>query len=187
VPPASHDNCHNCQLINFYLPVSCFKSVPRLYSGTSGGGGEMMTIRRLRHSLVGLLMLAMAMPAATVHVCRCAHRIDRNHRAGGCCAKLASVPLRACCLKKLAKAGASSPQTSLRAKCCCNEVRWSQAVAKLSAPRPSLPEFDSVPFFAEGAAFVSGDSTGHVASPAGKTVRAAPAVTVHSLLCRWQV
>src|SRR5262245_3891703 len=95
-----------------------------------------------RKSLVGLLLVALAWPAWTPHVCACAARIEANRQK----ALAASQPLRPCCAQRQqaqSERDASTP--AVRAKCCCDEIRWNQSVAKITSPRVASGLKDSAP------------------------------------------
>jgi len=137
-----------------------------------------------RKTLVGLLLVALAWPAWTPHVCACAARIEATRQK----ALAASQPLRPCCAQRLKEKGKTDASTpGVRAKCCCEEIRWNPSVAKITSPRlASLLKDSSV---------VAGNVTADVAviAPAEEAdsfrciVRAGPAASLRIQLCRWQV
>lgn len=144
-----------------------------------------MFVRILRQALTGLLMLSLALPAWAMHVCACGHRSEASRKSGP---SSVSTPLRSCCAKKLALKTPPSSPVSLKAKCCCDEVRWNQTIAKTTSPRQhnSISELsgvvclETVPVL-PAASVLSPDST------AWSTSRAGPQTAAQIVLCRWQV
>src|SRR5689334_3008071 len=138
-----------------------------------------MIVRVLRSTLAGLLMLSLALPAWALHVCACSQRLEASRKS--------AAPLRPCCAKKLALKTPKASPVGIRAKCCCDEMRWNQTVAKVTSPRQPQPvtelaavEMDAAPL----SSTASSDGTG---SATWCVVRAGPLAEAQILLCRWQV
>jgi hypothetical protein len=141
----------------------------------------MMSARKL---LVGLLLVALAWPVWTPHVCACAARIEANRQR----TLAAPQPVRPCCAQRQqsqSERDASTP--AVRAKCCCDEIRWNQSVAKITSPRVTgeLKKPAPITFVLPmDAAVVSAAEEADVfrgIAPAGSM---AP---LRIQLCRWQV
>jgi hypothetical protein len=143
-----------------------------------------MFVRILRYALTGLLMLSLALPAWALHVCSCGHRTSASRKS----TSSASVPLRPCCAKKLAQRTPQSSPVGLRAKCCCDEVRWNQTVAKVTSPRQhnSISELAAVVCL-ETVPLMSPASRASADSTPWHVLRASPQTAAQILLCRWQV
>jgi hypothetical protein len=143
--------------------------------------------RILHQTLIGLTVLSLAMPAWTAHVCGCAQRAELALRAAKAESPVAA-PLRPCCAKRLAaEKTKASPQPGLKAKCCCDDVRWSQSIAKISVPRPVGPLFDLNTAVCEPVAADVETVFSAAMTDAFRTVRAGPLEPVRIRHCRWQV
>lgn len=143
-----------------------------------------MFVRILRQALTGLLMLSLALPAWAMHVCACGHRSEANRKSG---ASTVSAPIRSCCAKKLALKTPPSSPVGLKAKCCCDEVRWNQTVAKMTSPRQhhSISELAAVVCL-ETVPVISTASPASADSTPWRMLRIGPQADVQILLCRWQ-
>jgi hypothetical protein len=140
----------------------------------------MVTVRKW---LVGMLLVALAFPAWTPHVCGCATRFNANRQR----AVAATKKVRPCCAQKQMARPRTPPQSEVRAKCCCDEVRWNESVAKMSSPRFAGLLTTS--------AFVASDVPSAVSATVAPLeeacgwciVRAGPMAPMQVVFCRWQV
>lgn len=137
-----------------------------------------------RKTLVGLLLVALAWPAWTPHVCACAARIEAARQK----TLAASQPLRPCCAQRMqaqSERDASTP--AVRAKCCCDEIRWNQSVAKMTSPRLASLLKDSVPAAFDIPAVAATATSAEEADFHHGIVHAGPSAPVRIQFCRWQV
>lgn len=150
-----------------------------------------MAVRVLRRCFVALMMMMLAAPAWTVHVCSCAHRVVKSGNSAAQEAGTNSAPLRACCAQRLAGKSAppssKSSQPGLKAKCCCGDIRWNVSAAKIPLPRAedktselASVACDDLPAISTSAVSVEGGTS-------CQSVRAGPIAALHIVLCRAQV
>lgn len=150
-----------------------------------------MAVQILRQTLVGLLMLTLVAPAWTAHVCACARRIELARKAAGEDSPAASAPMRACCAKKIAgKLAAKTPKPSqpgLKARCCCDEVRWNSSLAKVAPVRLHDPTSELASVVCDDVLVISANHVNSAGFDTASTVRAGPSAPVCILLCRSQI
>ena len=143
-----------------------------------------MLMSFLRKTLLGLLMLTLALPTWTAHICGCASRPTRFQTAHA-----AATPVRACCARRAAaKSAPVSAQPGLKAKCCCDDIRWSRTIAKIAPQRDDRSQANSglVSIAVEMPTIVVNDErltecVNHSARDVG------PPIPLRVMLCRWQV
>jgi hypothetical protein len=135
-----------------------------------------------RRIATGLLILAMSLPGWGGHVCRCSRAAASLGKAPFCRATT-SRPTRSCCAQRGLVKPALTDGPSIKARCCCDEVRWNEAAAKI-APLRGGPETlispavtGSSPFIRQIALFLGGNSRETVAERTG---------SLCIVLCRWQ-
>jgi hypothetical protein len=89
----------------------------------------------LRQSLLGLLSLMLVLPASMLHVCRCT-----RHAPSAIATTIAKSEMRPCCAKRAAAAERAPDSTSpkVTAKCCCDELRWSQTITQTPPSRAAI-------------------------------------------------
>lgn len=173
------------QHINFYSIVTCLIADIFLYFSTMGILERHMLEWLTRQLLVGLLMLALTVPAGAFHVCACTQRSEAAVRRE---TTVSSQALKPCCAKRLAeKSSRRSDEPRLKSRCCCDELRWNQALAKVVSPRSAQTETDQPSFVPLG-----NDSLFLVlAHPEREGVtavlRAGPPLSACIQYCRWQI
>lgn len=89
-----------------------------------------MSVVLLRKLLNVLLILTLAVPAAGFRQCCCARATASAKSA----AKAASA-LPPCCAKRLAAQTAPESSPTVKPKCCCGDILWSQTAAKIIPAR----------------------------------------------------
>jgi hypothetical protein len=86
----------------------------------------------VRQLMTGLLSLLLVTPVSVWHVCRCAHAEQAVAKSAE------ATPLRPCCAKRMAAAAPRVNDQSpdqIRAKCCCSDLKWNQAVIQVPPTR----------------------------------------------------
>lgn len=141
-----------------------------------------MSVLMQRRVSTGLLILAMILPGWSGHICRCG-RAAGNGSFEAAPAK----PLRSCCAKRReAKSKPIRGVSSVRSRCCCDEIHWSRAVARIAPVR----EVETA-FLGPAAAWQS-TLVGFVDCPVAASLpdagegRAGPEEQLCISLCRWQ-
>lgn len=140
----------------------------------------------LRNVVYGLLIATLAAPACGWHVCRCEHpaaNVLRSPTADS------AAPLRPCCAKRLAAKTAQQTAAphGIKARCCCDEIRWNQSVAKITVDRGPEAMFPSELAFGDAVQAVVLPAPERFSSAALPPLRAGPSASVLLWNCRWQV
>lgn len=138
-------------------------------------------VQRMMHRL---LILTLVLPTCSGHVCRCS---SRPNVSGQSASAQSPLPERACCAKRLAAKTSSSQKPGVKSRCCCDEIRWSQSVAKITADAGPKALFADEPAFDDAAAVTQCQAAECFRAAELPVVRAGPGDSALVWNCRWQV
>lgn len=141
----------------------------------------------VRKMLVGVLMLMLALPAWSMHVCRCARQGVDSATAANAAVK-SETPQRPCCAKRLAEAAKTkSTRPELKSRCCCSEIRWNQTSARLLPDKVNAPSPESITSLEYDATSACQPLALNQTAATRGQVRAGPEISALILHCRFLI
>lgn len=131
-----------------------------------------------------LLILTLVLPTCSWHVCRCSSRPNVSAQSAPA---ESQIPARACCAKRLAAKTSLPQKPGIKSRCCCDEIHWSQSVAKMTAGTGPKALFADEPAFGDAAAVTQHQIAECFRAGKLPVVRAGPEDSALVWHCRWQV